>query len=1079
MITLMLVIVSLLSVLYFVTPHLESYHHDFEQFVSRVVRQPVQIGRVTLGSSGLEPVLKFRDLVIFNSHKTKKIFQARELQIGIDLIGSLFKWQIKPSLFSIHGSEISVYQHAAGKIELVGITPKDVGVTDDHHQFIPDEISSWLLEQSRINLEDIGLTWHLEDGSVVKITGLYLKLHNGILQHDLKIGGKLKQQGLPATFQADLKLRGNFLKNNLPHITGSISIENWLAELKTIRFSHTGLMIPPSGYVNLLINHSQLSTKLFRHPVLIKQMVTKASWQRDELGLKVNVDKFIFRDDWLSLNGSGALLFPATSSLPIVDLQLKLALITLAKAKLYYPVTFLPPDATTWLDQAFISSKPISGIVTLQGPLEKFPFDHHEGQLVVDTNLRGVLLNYDSKWPRIEDINGKMVVANRSMTILASSAKILGESVKSIKAEIPDLDLPFLHVIGEINADSSTGLRFINLSPLKNSIGSKLQDIHLMGPMHLKLLLDLPLSDERLEQKGKISGDIALYRNQVNAVTWGFSINHLQGNLHFDDGDLVGKDLQGNCFGKSVKLTINTLNPNQANAITQVSIQGRVEVQDFEQAFSVKLDPYISGSFDYESLLELSGSSRQNSFTLNSKLHGIKIDLPKPFSKNPLRDSKFDLQCYFGSNKNTQLMVNYNNQINVALMLKKTDTKSLQVLSGVVRFGKEAPRVVMGTGLTITGSIAKFDWSIWQVYLAKLKSSFAKGHAIIKQINLNIAELHLFGQIFKQVILQAQPINNGWEIGLLMADIDGKVFFPSDNKLPIRGFFNKLHFSEKKQNLTGLKPEDLQSLQFTIDDFRYGDKYFNQLECVTKRLPNGLKIDKLVVNNPKFVINASGSWLSVGNNQSSQLRGRVSSDDIGGLLRHWQLTNNVVGGKGVADFMFRWPDAPYKPTLPTVSGTFTTHITKSRIINLSKQTETKLGLGRVLGVLSLQSLPQRLSLDFSDLTKHGFAFGNLLGEVELSAGNALVKKLNIDGQVAYIKAYGRIGIKAQDYDIKLSAVPHNIASSIPVAATLAGGPVIGLIGLIADRVISTTIKKAVSYTYHITGSWDNPDIRKD
>ncbi|OGT07898.1 MAG: hypothetical protein A2V89_01115 [Gammaproteobacteria bacterium RBG_16_37_9] len=190
-IILMLTLVLLLSILHFISPRLGAYRYDLEQFVSKIVRQPVQIGEIAVGSRGLEPVFRFYNVVIFNSAKNKKILQARELQVGIDLIGSLLKWQIKPGLLLIRSSEFSVYQKKDGELGLVGISPTSTAALDA--SFI-DEVSPWLFEQSRIDLEDITLNWNLVDGKVVKINNLYLRLHNGVLQHDLKIGGHLEQK---------------------------------------------------------------------------------------------------------------------------------------------------------------------------------------------------------------------------------------------------------------------------------------------------------------------------------------------------------------------------------------------------------------------------------------------------------------------------------------------------------------------------------------------------------------------------------------------------------------------------------------------------------------------------------------------------------------------------------------------------------------------------------------------------------------------------------------------------------------------------------------------------------------------
>jgi len=1070
----MLTLVLLLSILHFISPRLGVYRYDLEQFVSKIVQQPVQIGEISIGSRGLEPVFRFYNVVIFNNAKNKKILQARELQVGIDLIGSLLKWQIKPGLLLIRSSEFSVYQKKDGGLSLLGVSPTSTIALDT--SFI-DEISSWLFEQSRIDLEDITLNWNLVDGKAVKINNLYLRLHNGILQHDLKIGGNLEQKSSPAIFKADLKLRGDFLKNSIPPFAGDVVIDNWQPEFD-LKFSGGGFFMPSSGNVNLLVRNSNVTTKFFRQSMPIKNIESKIVWQRDDIGWKVNISKLEFMDDWLTFYGDGQLLFPVKSQMPVVDIQLGLKLSNLAKAKLYYPITVLPHSATAWLDKAFISSKSIYGKMILQGPLDKFPFDNNEGRFLVDTNIRDVHLNYDPDWPHIENITGKMVFSNRSLTISANSAKILHAPVKSIKTTIPDLEMPILHVIAAIDTDSSVGLKFLNLSPLKNTVGRKLQAINLIGPMKFGLEMDMPLSDDVPKKDTDVEGDIELYNNNVHSNSWNFSINNLQGNLHFNNGNLVAKEIRGKAFNRPIKLAIHTLNPNTDNNITHVNILGNAEVGEFEQAFSVKLHPYVFGNFNYHALLQLHNSSSvQNMFKLNSDLVGVEVNLPEPFAKKAASAYKFNLIGYFGGNKLPQVTINYNDQINAALMIKKTDNNSLQVLAGDIKFGTGHASVSANSGLVISGNIAKLDWPVWKDYLTKAKANFATIGLVIRQISLNVAELNVLGQIFKHTVLKAQPKNSGWDVAFLTPNIDGKLFFPSDDKAVIQGVFKKLFISKEQQNLTTLKPQSLLPMHFKIDTLNYNGKNFNQVEFITEHQTNGVKINKITVSDSKFSVDASGDWVDVGNNQSSIFRGKINSDDVGGLLKQWELTDNVTGGKGSATFVLRWPNSPYKPTLQTVSGTFSIQVKDGRIIHLSKQAESKLGFGRILSLFSLQSLPQRLTLDFSDLTKKGFGFNTMSGDFELSGGNALVRKLTLDGPSALVKANGRIGLKTQDYDIMLSAAPK-ITSSIPIAAAIVGGPVVGVLSFIADRIVSTAIKKTTNYNYHITGRWDAPSVDK-
>ena len=82
------------------------------------------------------------------------------------------------------------------------------------------------------------------------------------------------------------------------------------------------------------------------------------------------------------------------------------------------------------------------------------------------------------------------------------------------------------------------------------------------------------------------------------------------------------------------------------------------------------------------------------------------------------------------------------------------------------------------------------------------------------------------------------------------------------------------------------------------------------------------------------------------------------------------------------------------------------------------------------------------------------------------------------GPIAGVLASGRIGLIAKDYDMYINVIPH-ITSSVPIAATFAAGPIIGLISwVVADVVVAPVIKKATTYKYHVTGEWNKPVMEK-
>ncbi len=1071
-----------MSGLYFASTRFAKYRPNFEQFVSEIVQHPVEVREITIGSHGLEPVLRLHHVVIFNANKTKALLKAEELQVGIDLIGSLLKWQFKPDLLVISGSELEILQDEFGKINVVGISPVSSFSPAGKDHTVFDEVSSWLFEQNRVDLKDITLKLTMPHGKVLQFSKLYAKLYNGIFWHELKLGGKLKQQQQPASFAVDLKLRGEVSPDTGFPLHGSIVIENWEPDHVATTENSLGKFFIPSGNLEVAVKNSKIPLKFLRQPLTVNDMFCGISWQRDSSGnLKVNLNKIKFMDNWLMFFGAGELQFLEHTKAPVVDVHLGVKLTNLAKAKLYYPANLMPPNGVKWLDQAFISSKLISGDIVLQGPLDKFPFDNNEGKFLVDATIRDVCLNYDPEWPRVENITGKMFFSGRTMTILAHNAKLMRAPTKYIKAEIPDLVLPIIHIDGAMDGDSSIGVKFVNACPLKKTIGKKLQDISLTGPMKFKLKFVMPLSDVLLDQTTKVDGSIELINNRLRLDAWGVGIDNFTGNLQFDRDSFVAHKLQGKLLNKPVNIDISTVTASKKDTITRVDLAGNASVQDFERIFALKLAPFVSGDFSYKVLLDLHSGATQDVFKLHSNLHGVEIKLPEPFAKKAADPHIFHVSGSFGEDKQKQqIFVNYNGEISAALAVKKDGVKPLKVLGGELRFGDGSAKVSSLAGLAITGHLPKVDWSIWKGYLDQA-GNLANTGSLVSQINLKIAELLALGQVFKQASLKAQPKDRGWEVEFLTADIDGKIYLPLASNEVIKGDFKKLRFSEGNQKMSGLKPQDLPPLNLKIGNLHYGSKQFNNVVFVSERQARGIKVNKVNFSGPRFSVSGSGDWLVAEKQQNSVFQGKISSNDVGGLLKQWDLTSSMLGGNGEANFVLRWPDSPLNLTLSTVSGNVALSINQGRIINLSRQAESKLGFGRVLNMLSLQALPRRLTLDFSDVIQQGLIFDTMVGDCELTDGNAIIKKFKIEGELAHVTATGVLGLKTQTYDINLNVMPH-ISTTLPITATAAilGGPVGGMVGLIADNLLSPVTKKvtrkAVNYNYRVAGSWEEPNI---
>lgn len=133
------------------------------------------------------------------------------------------------------------------------------------------------------------------------------------------------------------------------------------------------------------------------------------------------------------------------------------------------------------------------------------------------------------------------------------------------------------------------------------------------------------------------------------------------------------------------------------------------------------------------------------------------------------------------------------------------------------------------------------------------------------------------------------------------------------------------------------------------------------------------------------------------------------------------------------------------------------------------------GLAKLLGVLSLQSLPRRLALDFRDVFSEGFSFDFVRGDVTIQQGIAATNNLQMKGVNAAVLMEGTADIAKETQDLKVVVVPEINAGTASLAATVIN-PVVGLGSFLAQMILRNPLIRAATQEFHIDGTWADPRV---
>lgn len=773
------------------------------------------------------------------------------------------------------------------------------------------------------------------------------------------------------------------------------------------------------------------------------------------------------------LSGALKLLLPSTLSNPKIYCKTNFNMNNVANAAKYFPVTIMPKSVVAWLDKSIKSGQLKNGVVILNGRLKEFPFDSGNGKFKITGDLSNGVLHYKDHWPDVTNLDAKLLFEGRSMKIISNKAKILGAKITAVTADIVNLEKAVLALHGQVTTSPKQSIVLSETTnPLAQYLNYKiLNNLLISGELQLGLSLLLPLNNER-KHLTHYNGKVDLHQVKIKSQTSPFILNKLTGNFQFSNDRATTKLLTGEIMSHPFIMTIAADEQINQSVASELNVDSTISIADLQKFFTSNLLRSLQGDLLYHANLKrLHNISGQNQYTLqiNSNLQGIKSELPAPFTKTTTDIWPTTINLI--DNKNVKSF-----SIQLGEMISGVFNFDNSFKKGNLHFGMQKAILPSTDGLIIDGQLPEFNGSSWKKVIFsdyhKNNSSWLKH---INKINLTFDQFNIFDLTFQNLTVKSFKQNNNFICALANNKFAGEIKVPTNYPvMPINANFSNLVIPADQKKLL-LQPKDIPALDLNFVNLKYHDKHIQNLALKLRPSENNLLIKQLQINEPGLAVSATGTWRTNQNNQETHLEGDLYSQNFGAFLNQWHITDNVVKGDGAAKFNISWHNSPMAPEAKSLSGYMDLNFKKGRIINLGSQVDLGMGIGRLLNVLSLQTIPRRLKGDFSDLTESGYSFDDLSGNLQFKEGNIYTDDATLDGIVGKVKISGRIGLVQKDYNLRLKINP-NVTSSLPLVATLTAGPIVGAATWLVDKVFSRQVKKFTEIHYNVTGTWDNPNM---
>jgi uncharacterized protein (TIGR02099 family) len=847
---------------------------------------------------------------------------------------------------------------------------------------------------------------------------------------------------------------------------------------------YSGRVEIDGDYGVLIMNEGTVDVALpggFDGRFLVETKGGRIAWRQGAPGLRVDVYDLGFVAPEFEGHFTGSAQWDDEERGPLISVVADITSDDVAAMRRYIPNGSIPKGLANWLRRAINGGRLEEGNILLHGRMADFPFDHGDGMLEARLQLAGGELEYARGWPPVSGLGGEIRFKGRRLDFDVREGRIYGSQIKNAVITMDDVRSasPVVQIRGEMKGNTADGLRFLNDSPLREKFENQLRNITVGGTGDLRLALDLPL---KRHAERRLAGKITVSGNTIDLPQLETGLREVKGVLQFDGHGVSAQNVSAIYLNRPVRLEIATTGENPRN--TEIRISG-----DADNRYVAKhlvnvgvraqsgIDPTswlarLKGEAPWLAVIEVPGTyentQRDVRLRLESDLEGMRVDFPFPVGKDADESRRLSLALNISDPQTRNIQVRYGTHASAAMELQKRNGE-FRFTRGSLHFGEEQTALPSADGLYISGELAQLavgDWiETWRSALTPANGDTPQENDL-QEVSLDVDRLDLLGASFQNTRVRIDRQEDGsWTTRLNGVGLNGTIVVPPDwRNEPLIASFDQIDYRSVSEpdEIRVADPREIPPLRFTCKNLIYDGRRLGVVKLVASPIDEGLNFDTLYVVSDEFEMRGSGQWtFTRQRGHRSDFSLQLHSNDLGEFLSSLGFGNTNASG-GATDMLIDggWDAAPMKFDLRQVRGLLHFRSSKGKLLGVKRG-----ATGRVFGLLTINNLLKRLTLDFSDLFEKSVSYDRMEGSFNLEDGQAYTNNLMMENPVALVEIAGRTGLVDEDYDQIMTVTPK-ISSSIPLA------PIWLAEKLFRRRVFD----KAFAYKYTITGPWDDPVV---
>jgi uncharacterized protein (TIGR02099 family) len=1068
--------------------------------LSAKIGQNVKIGSVATRWRGLSLKIDIKDLVVLDNTTETPLLMVNRIVSTVDALKTLLTFKVKFKHLLLNSPRLAIEWDGINPPRIIGLSTDnltsklniseflqllaqqhnitiqqgDFHIQGFNHTDIPlMDVSLEIKEHASLdflvllrgsvaaaNPPEFNAALHFL-GSIADPTKFMLdfEIKTSNLQVDdlLNLIPKYKQNLVRGSF-ADLDAKGAIQNGTLKFINTEFNIENLrIGSTMGVKGGKGKILFKPGDekvsffLQNFIIN--EISNPLYVVPVQLVSGDVKSVLENDELS--ISSDNLNIKLSNMDFKSYATAKINADRILECsVDTKINNGI--LPKVIAILPPRILGDNLTNWLQQSLIA-----------GEVKTINLDLQQQRVLFKTEVNNAELQYSTSWPSIHSINAQIIYDAGKLDILTQQAMVMHANIRDLKTQFlakNNRENTLVKLSGNVSTTLETGLEYLSLTPLKSKIADKIATFTPRGDFDLALNLAIDLGGSDIDVA--VNGSLELQKDSIKLSGIKLPVSDISGRLEFDNNSLSAPKLHLLLANKPA--TAQIFLDSKKNSVIQIKVASDIDMATVVEMFPDLNMRNIRGTTAFNAQIDIpwQTANADQVFLINSNLEGIQFDFPPPLYKPQQTKMPLQMKCYVKANSDKTLYFKLANLLDANLQIINN-----KVITGQIAINSVALPVA-NKNLLISGKIPQLDLDAWKAW----QQQYPQQNISRFDFDIFVKELTFHGEKYSDVRAKYDLLSNNYDLetpiikGVInITKEEDKIAITLDkfDVPPSKAKDNEIVAALRSKNIE----KQLPIIQFYCENLRISGQNYRKVSMQLLPRTYGYEIIEFGFSNDNILLQAQGRW-QMDNPEFTELSGNAYAKNLGLIVKDLSFGKSIGKGNGELNFSLQWPGDPTQFALAKVEGTSHLELQNGFINGVNP------GLGRMIGLLNLESIQRRLKLDFSDLNNKGLAFDTLSSDLDLKNATVSTNKMLINCPSARIELNGKSNLETHELDFNIFVTPK-VGVGLPVAAAIAvANPLVGAAVWLVDQASGSKISEITRYKYKVSGTWESPKIEE-